>query len=275
MILNKINVVPGPPVCSRRWSSSSLTSLTISWQPPTQPNGVITGYFLELVSFDNGTVLQSGNGSNALSYTFTGLTIIGNTIICKRVCALKRACTFSAAGVPYHVRVYAENIYGRGGYCMTTDFGDQLSRSIIILICFNYFTTYTGPPTSILSDLTSSYDASDLSTLFLTWTVLPLDQTKGYVTLSITFGPLVSTGPSKRQAPGESMDCSQSPCQVPYEQGRVTISGLDSQQDQFVVITPENEEGETGTLTAYRITSMTLQCPNAGTYMSPPCKGTN
>ena len=32
-----------------------------------------------------------------------------------------------AAGVPYRVRVYAENINGRGSYCITTDFGDQLS----------------------------------------------------------------------------------------------------------------------------------------------------
>ena len=32
-----------------------------------------------------------------------------------------------AAGIPYHVRVYAENTHGRGSYCITTDFGDQLS----------------------------------------------------------------------------------------------------------------------------------------------------
>ena len=37
----------------------------------------------------------------------------------------------SAAGVPYHVRVYAENINGRGSYCITTDFGDQLSGSTL------------------------------------------------------------------------------------------------------------------------------------------------
>ena len=68
-------LVPGPPVCPGRWSLKSLSSLTINWQPPTQPNGVITGYFLELVSFDNGTVLQSATVLNTSSYTFTGFTI--------------------------------------------------------------------------------------------------------------------------------------------------------------------------------------------------------
>ena len=32
------------------------------------------------------------------------------------------------AGVPYHVRVYSLNEGIRGGYCSTTDFGDQLGK---------------------------------------------------------------------------------------------------------------------------------------------------
>ena len=67
--------VPGPPVCSSRWLTPSLTSLTINWEPPNHPNGIITGYFLELVSFDNATVLQSHNVFNTLSHTFAGFTI--------------------------------------------------------------------------------------------------------------------------------------------------------------------------------------------------------
>ena len=67
--------VPGPPVCLRKWSAFSLTSLTIDWEPPNHPNGIITGYFLELVSFDNATVLQSANVLNTLNHTFTGSTI--------------------------------------------------------------------------------------------------------------------------------------------------------------------------------------------------------
>ena len=67
---------PGPPVCPRRWSSASLSSLTIDWQPPVQHNGDITGYYLELVTYDNQTVLQSDNvSSNTFTYTFNRFTI--------------------------------------------------------------------------------------------------------------------------------------------------------------------------------------------------------
>ena len=68
-------LVPGSPVCPQRWITKSLSSLSIDWQPPIEPNGIITGYFLELVSFDNQTVLQSGSESGRLSHTFTELTI--------------------------------------------------------------------------------------------------------------------------------------------------------------------------------------------------------
>ena len=69
------SLVPGPPVCPQRWTTKSLSSLTIEWQPPTQPNGVITGYFLKLVSYNNQTVLQSGSESGRLTHSFTGFTI--------------------------------------------------------------------------------------------------------------------------------------------------------------------------------------------------------
>lgn len=36
-----------------------------------------------------------------------------------------------AAGFPYHVRVYAKNPCGCGGYCTTTDFGDQLGMPCV------------------------------------------------------------------------------------------------------------------------------------------------
>ena len=75
MIWLLLHTVSGPPVCPQRWSFKSLSSISISWQPPTQPNGIITGYSLELVSFDNQAVLQSADVSNALSYNFTGFTL--------------------------------------------------------------------------------------------------------------------------------------------------------------------------------------------------------
>ena len=52
-----------------------------------------------------------------------------------------------AAGVPYHVRVYAENINGRGSYCITTDFGDQLSTySTCIKLSTSYSTFSFSSP---------------------------------------------------------------------------------------------------------------------------------
>ena len=96
----------------------------------------------------------------------------------------------------------------------------------------------------------------------LTWTVLPLDQAKGYISLSITFGPLTNTAArQKRQTSGETVECAQSPCQVPYEQGRVRILGLDSERDNFIIVIPENEEGEIGTPVATGIAAETTCAP--------------
>ena len=95
------------------------------------------------------------------------------------------------------------------------------------------------------------------------WTVLPLDQARGYISLTITFGPLTITAArQKRQTSGGASECVQSPCQVPYEQGRVSILGLNSEQDNFIVIIPENEEGEIGIPVATGIgaLSTTLSC---------------
>ena len=87
---------------------------------------------------------------------------------------------------------------------------------------------------------------------------MPLDQIKGFITLSITFGPLAlaNVARGKRQAGDE---CSQSPCLVSYEQGRATITGLDPQQDHFIIAIPENEEGEIGTPSASGISAVIEQ----------------
>ena len=68
-------IVPGPPICPRRWTTKGLSSLSIDWQPPIDPNGLITSYFLELVSFDNQTILQSGSESGRLSHSFAEFNI--------------------------------------------------------------------------------------------------------------------------------------------------------------------------------------------------------
>ena len=123
-----------------------------------------------------------------------------------------------------------------------------------------------GPPSSVLSGISPSYDSMLSGSLetaaVLTWTVLPLDQAKGYISLSITFGPLTNTAArQKRQTSGEIVECAQSPCQVPYEQGRVRILGLDSERDNFIIVIPENEEGEIGTPVATGIAAETQTPP--------------
>ena len=132
-------------------------------------------------------------------------------------------------------------------------------------------TKLIAPPNNILNSLISSYEDNDTSTALLTWIVLPIDQTKGFVTLTFIFDSQVNTTTKKRQVSDESAECSQSPCQVSYHQGKVRILELNSQQDQFIVVIPENEEGETGTVAAYRIVALT-QSPSTSTNTLPPSK---
>ena len=122
----------------------------------------------------------------------------------------------------------------------------------------NNCTLFTAPPSNILSNLSPSYDPTDSSSVLLLWTVLPLDQAKGFITVSITFGPL-ATANEARYRRQTATECSQSPCLVPYEQGRVSIFGLDSQQSYFVIVVPQNEEGETGTPIALSIPDIIKQ----------------
>ena len=158
------------------------------------------------------------------------------------------------------MRVYAENINGRGSYCITTDFGDQLGMILcsIMTRTYQYF-LFIAPPSNItINDFSSSHDSADSSAILLTWTVLPLDQAKGFITLSISFGPLAFTNglETRQKRQTTANECSRSPCQILYEQGRVSITGLDSQQDFFIIVVPQNEEGEIGTTTALGIPAM-------------------
>ena len=129
----------------------------------------------------------------------------------------------------------------------------------------NNCTLFTAPPSNILNNLTSPYNPTDSSSVLLSWTVLPLDQAKGFITVSITFGPLATANEAryKRQT---ATECSQSPCQIPYEQGRVSIIGLDSQQSYFIIVVPQNEEGETGTPIALSIPDIIEQLSRKHSY---------
>ena len=73
----------------------------------------------------------------------------------------------------------------------------------------------------------------------LTWTVLPLDQVKGFVTIIVEF----ESSSRKRQA-GDG--CTASGCRIPYEQGGVVIRGFEANQRVSLTIRTENGEGEGG-----------------------------
>ena len=68
--------------------------------------------------------------------------------------------------------------------------------------------------------------------------MLPLNAAKGHVTFIITY---TQSGVSKRQAPD---GCSQSGCSVPYEQGEVTVDGLNPDLPVTFDITAVNEDNE-------------------------------
>ena len=50
--------VPGTPVCPRRWVTASVTSLAVTWDAPAEPNGIVTNYYIQLLSYNNSTVIS-------------------------------------------------------------------------------------------------------------------------------------------------------------------------------------------------------------------------
>jgi hypothetical protein len=76
----------------------------------------------------------------------------------------------------------------------------------------------------------------------LTWPVLSLDIVRSYTSFQIVYA---QSGVSKRQA---AVGCSQSGCRVPYEQGGVTVGGLNPAFPVIFDITAVNEENEEATV---------------------------
>ena len=72
----------------------------------------------------------------------------------------------------------------------------------------------------------------------LSWAVLSLDVVRSYTSFVIVY---TQSGVSKRRSP---VSCSQSGCSIPYEQGGVTVDGLDPDLPVTFDITAVNEENE-------------------------------
>ena len=80
----------------------------------------------------------------------------------------------------------------------------------------------------------------------ITWSVLPLNEVMGFVTLTITFLPSGSTLRRKRQAIASMVECTSSPCSVPYEAGSVRIMGLNPSLNYTIEIQAVNGNNQKG-----------------------------
>ena len=83
-------VCPGPGVvsCTDGWVSSSATELVVSWEQPESPNGIITGYYLELHEYQvTGAAIASREiTDNSTSTTFSGLALGEHIVLAKPLC---------------------------------------------------------------------------------------------------------------------------------------------------------------------------------------------
>ena len=78
-----------PSIVESLRGSGFATSVELAWTPPTEPNGVITGYFL---TYSTGAGSLNSQQVSTTNYTVTGLE--ENTL--------------------YHFTVFAETSAGRG-----------------------------------------------------------------------------------------------------------------------------------------------------------------
>lgn len=142
-------------------------------------------------------------------------------------------CLSSAAGVPYDVRIFAENGAGNGSACVITDFGDQDRKFTSFLLEHNfiYVCFFTAAAPAIIYDSVSFDLLENREAVNVTWTVLPLDQVRGFVTFVITY----TTSNRKRQ--DNSM-------RVAYEQGGAVVSGLDPDRNVDFSVEAVNEDDE-------------------------------
>ena len=83
----------------------------------------------------------------------------------------------------------------------------------------------------VRSDSGTSIDVS--------WQVLSLEEARGFLQYLVRFQPV--TGRGKRQEA-----CTQSPCRVNMEQGRISITGLDAATNYTVSVQLVNGEEELG-----------------------------
>ena len=117
-------------MCPRRWREANATALAVTWTTPLNPNGVISTYYVRLLSFDNATVISEADSA-------TLRADLQNVMLSKFLITISNYSTInpstvlfslSGEGVPYRVRVFAANGAGNGTFCTITDFANERSK---------------------------------------------------------------------------------------------------------------------------------------------------
>ena len=96
--------------CTDGWVSSSATEVVVSWEQPERPNGIITGYYLELHEYQvTGAAIASREiTDNSTSTTFTGLALGEHIVLAKPLCqhlAWWDGCTVYLDNYTVHVQL--------------------------------------------------------------------------------------------------------------------------------------------------------------------------
>ncbi len=105
--------MPGRVECAPRWVSSSFTSVTVRWAPPTQENGITLAYHIRLVRYGSSDSTPLAEANVTSSDREVTLTPSDDLV----------------GGIPYTVQVVAENSIGRSTeICQSIDFIAQLGE---------------------------------------------------------------------------------------------------------------------------------------------------
>ena len=101
------------------------------------------------------------------------------------------------------------------------------------------------PPDNVIVGLTIERSEDGMA-IHITWTVLPLSETMGFITLTVIYFPDNLTNEQRRIRQMSSNHCISSPCDIPFEQGNARIIGLNTEQRYTVLVIPKNGDQEIG-----------------------------
>jgi hypothetical protein len=134
-------------------SSPNYTTLVISWERPTNPNGDIIGYFIGIIDLGDGsTVRWEGTVSSSIVELNLGMHI---QVLCWMYYVLHIHVSESAPGVPYNVSIAAENGAGLGEFSALVYFTQELG--MVLSRIFDWGEAPPPPPPPPTSMVNSAF----------------------------------------------------------------------------------------------------------------------